>query len=64
MKGHYFVNRNCLGCEMCVESVPQCFGIKNDRAYVKRQPKTHKEKTGCLDAKAGCPTEAIKRKLK
>ena len=64
MKGDYFVNKECIRCEVCVDFAPVHFGIKNDRIYVKKQPKTKRERADCMEAKVSCPVEAIKRRLK
>lgn len=64
MKGDYFVTDDCIGCTACEDIAPENFGIKNMRAYVKRQPRTPAEVSGCADAKSECPSEAIKRKTK
>lgn len=64
MKGDYFVNKECIGCELCLEHAPKNFGMKGERAYVKVQPKSTAAKGNCMNAKLNCPVEAIKKKLK
>ena len=64
MKGDYFVNDDCIGCEACMDLAPDNFGSKNMGAYVKKQPVTAYERSNCTDAKSACPVEAIKRKTK
>jgi ferredoxin len=64
MKGDYFVNKDCIGCEACMDIAPDNFGSKNMNAYVKRQPTSAHERSLCADAKEECPVEAIKRKMK
>lgn len=64
MKGDYFVNKDCIGCQACTDIAPNNFDMKGDRAYVTKQPKTSDERERCAGAKKDCPAEAIKRKIK
>lgn len=68
MKGDYFVNSDCIGCESCADIAPDHFAMKDKGdesiAYIKRQPKTDDERELCGDAKESCPADAIKKKTK
>lgn len=64
MKGDYFVNKDCIGCQACQDIAPNNFGIKDMMAYVSKQPKNETEREQCAGAKEDCPVEAIKRKIK
>lgn len=64
MKGDYFISNDCIGCMACNSTLPEIFDVGEDKAHIKRQPKTQKEKDNCKDMKESCPAEAIKRKTK
>jgi len=64
MKGDFFVNKDCIGCEACIDIAPDHFNTKHTMAYVKKQPTNQKEREQCMKAKSECPAEAIKRKTK
>lgn len=64
MKGDMFVNSDCIGCEACNDILPHFFGVKDDKAYVKRQPQTREERLAFVGIKQACPVNAIRRKLK
>ena len=54
------VDKNkCIGCGACSATCPKTFGLKDGKAFVKKQP----EKISCeKDAAEGCPVGAIKVK--
>ena len=59
--GKYFVDDQCLDCDLCRETAPGIFA-RDDlsrSSYVIRQPVTEAEHEACREAMAGCCTEAI-----
>ncbi|SDG05251.1 Ferredoxin [Methanolobus vulcani] len=59
--GAYYVDADCIGCNLCVSNSPQNFKMKDDdsTAYVFKQPENEKEKQACENALAECPVDAI-----
>jgi ferredoxin len=59
--GPYYVDEECIACELCVDTAPDYFKMADDRpqAYVFKQPKTDEEKDLCEDALGVCPVDAI-----
>ena len=60
-RGKYYVDDQCLDCDLCRETAPTVFK-RNDAggySYVARQPETEEEKTQCEESFEGCPMEAI-----
>jgi ferredoxin len=59
--GQYYVDKECIACNMCVEIAPDNFKIDDDEgmAYVAVQPATDDAKAQCAEAKNSCPVEAI-----
>jgi len=64
MRGDFFVNSECIGCETCVDLAPNHFAMRTEVAHVKRQPQTKSEIADCMEARRACPVEAIKIKTK
>ncbi len=61
----YKVSDECIGCRACVGVAEDNFGIRNNKAYVKKQPTTKQEEELCSKALEVCPVNAIsKTKLK
>lgn len=59
--GRYYVNDDCLACEVCVFHAPDNFRIADDgMSYVYRQPETPEEEAKCREALGGCCVEAIR----
>ncbi|MCB1079465.1 MAG: ferredoxin [Verrucomicrobiae bacterium] len=59
--GRYYVDDQCLDCDLCRETAPMVF-LRNDAigsAYVARQPATDEERSLCEEAVEGCPCGAI-----
>ena len=59
--GRYFVDEQCIDCDLCREVAPTCFG-RNDKeghSYVFKQPENEEEEKFCIEAMEGCPVEAI-----
>jgi len=59
--GRYFVDEQCIDCDLCRETAPANFKRNEDGgySYVYKQPETEEEETLCAEALAGCPVEAI-----
>jgi ferredoxin len=61
VKGRYFVDEQCIDCDLCREEAPANF--KRNEAegysYVYKQPENELEEKECNDAMDGCPVEAI-----
>ncbi len=55
----YTVSNQCIGCRACVGVAKDNFGIKNNLAYIKKQPKTKSEEKACEQAMHACPVDAI-----
>ncbi|MCX7887206.1 MAG: ferredoxin [Verrucomicrobiae bacterium] len=59
--GKYYVDDQCIDCDLCRETAPQNFA-RNDEggySYVFKQPTTPEEEARCQQAKMDCPAEAI-----
>lgn len=59
--GKYYVDDQCIDCDLCRETAPQNFARSDDggHSYVFKQPETPEEETQCQEAMSGCPVEAI-----
>jgi len=59
--GKFFVDSNCIDCDLCRQTAPENFERNEDEgfSYVKKQPESEEEEQACLDAMEECPTEAI-----
>ena len=59
--GRYFVDEQCIDCDLCREVAPTCFGRSEDEGYsfVFKQPENDEEEELCQEAMDGCPVEAI-----
>ncbi len=59
--GKFFVDDQCLDCDLCRETAPNNFRRDDARgvAYVFRQPSTPEELAHCRECVEGCPCEAI-----
>ena len=60
-KGRYYVDSQCIGCNMCVEAAGNNFVMHEDAgyAYVFKQPGNPDEEKRCDEAMKACPVEAI-----
>ena len=60
-KGRYFVDEECIDCDLCIEVAPTCFGRDEEggHSYVFKQPENNEEEEFCKEAMDGCPVEAI-----
>ena len=61
VKGRYFVDLQCIDCDLCRETAPDNFkrNEEDGYSYVYKQPETEEEEILCAEALAGCPVEAI-----
>ena len=59
--GKYYVDEQCIDCDLCRETAPEFFGRNDDGSYsfVCKQPTTPAEIEACEDALSNCPVEAI-----
>jgi ferredoxin len=59
--GKYFVDDQCIDCDLCRETAPDNFTRNEDGgySYVFKQPTSPEEETLCKEAMEGCPVEAI-----
>lgn len=59
--GRFYVDRNCIDCDVCRDTAPKNFTRENENgySYVYRQPQTPEESELCEEAMNVCPVEAI-----
>jgi ferredoxin len=59
--GKFYVDDQCIDCDLCRETAPENFTRNEDGgySYVFKQPATPEEEALCNEAKEGCPVEAI-----
>ena len=59
--GKYYVDNQCIDCDLCRETAPDNFKRNDDGGYsfVYKQPENPEEEARCKEAKEGCPVEAI-----
>jgi ferredoxin len=59
--GSWFVDSNCIDCDLCRETAPMVFRRDDALGFsvVYQQPGTAEEKAWAEEAKRGCPVEAI-----
>ena len=59
--GKFFVDNQCIDCDLCRETAPQNFTRYDDGgySYVFKQPENDEETAQCREAMEGCPVEAI-----
>lgn len=59
--GKFFVDDQCIDCDLCRETAPANF-TRNEEggySYVYKQPENEEEEALCAEALEGCPVEAI-----
>ena len=61
IKGKFYVDNQCIDCDLCRETAPTCFTRNDDGgySYVFKQPEGEDEEKQCKEAMEGCPVEAI-----
>jgi len=59
--GKYYVDNQCIDCDLCRETAPDNFRRNEDGgySYLSKQAETPEEEARCKEAKEGCPVEAI-----
>jgi ferredoxin len=59
--GKFYVDTQCIDCDLCRETAPNNFSRNTDGGYsfVKKQPVGADEEKACQEAMEGCPVEAI-----
>src|SRR3978361_19992 len=59
--GKYYVDNQCIDCDLCRETAPDNFTRNDDGgySYVYKQPGSGEEEARCKEAMEGCPVEAI-----
>ena len=59
--GKYYVDNQCIDCDLCRETAPDNFKRNDDGGYsvVYKQPASPDEEARCKEAMEGCPVEAI-----
>jgi len=61
INGEFFVDNQCIDCDLCRETAPNNFTRQEDGgySYVYKQPENDEERAQCVEAMEGCPVEAI-----
>jgi ferredoxin len=61
VSGKFYVDRNCIDCDVCRDTAPMCFTRNDENGYsfVHKQPQTSEEFALCEEALMACPVEAI-----
>jgi ferredoxin len=59
--GSWYVDVNCIDCDVCRETAPNNFTQQADKgySYVFKQPESPEESAQCQEAMESCPVEAI-----
>lgn len=59
--GKYYVDSQCIDCDVCRETAPNNFTRNDDGGYsfVHKQPDNEEEEDQCAEAMEACPVEAI-----
>lgn len=59
--GPYYVDEECIACEVCVDISPSNFKMTDDgtHAYVYKQPENDEEGAASDEAIPSCPVDAI-----
>ena len=59
--GKFYVDSQCIDCDLCRETAPNNFTRAEDQgySYVCKQPENDEELAQCREAMEGCPVEAI-----
>jgi ferredoxin len=59
--GRYYVDKQCIDCDVCRDVAPDNFTRNADRGYsfVYKQPESRDEEELCHEALISCPVDAI-----
>ena len=59
--GMFYVDQQCIDCDLCRETAPDFFMRNEDGgySYVYRQPTSEEDIELCMEALEGCPVDAI-----
>ena len=59
--GQFYVDTNCIDCDLCRQTAPENFERDEDEGYsfVIKQPESPEEEEQCREAIEECPVEAI-----
>ena len=59
--GKYFVDEECIDCDLCRQEAPDNFQRNEEYgySYVYKQPTNETEEAECRTALGSCPVEAI-----
>ncbi len=59
--GKFYVDQQCIDCDLCRETAPDNFTRSEDNgySYVMAQPVNEEQEELCKEAMEGCPVEAI-----
>ncbi len=59
--GKFYVDDQCIDCDVCRETAPKNFKRQEDNGYsfVYKQPENPDEEAQCKEAMESCPVEAI-----
>lgn len=59
--GKYYVDTECIDCDVCRQTAPDYFQANEDDgySYVFKQPETEEGVAECEEALEACPVEAI-----
>ena len=59
--GRYFVDTQCIDCDLCRETAPNNFTRQTEEgySYVYKQPEDDSKEEACKEAMENCPVEAI-----
>ena len=61
VEGAFYVDEQCIDCDLCRVTSPTNFTREEDGgySYVYKQPENNQELELCIEAMEGCPVEAI-----
>jgi ferredoxin len=61
VRGKYYVDTECIDCDVCRDTAPSNFTRQDDGgySYVYKQPDNDEEEEQCKEAMESCPVEAI-----
>ncbi len=61
VSGKWYVDVNCIDCDVCRETAPNNFTQETSKgySYVYKQPDSPEELEQCKEALESCPVEAI-----